>query len=201
MLIVASVHRNITSIKQVLRSCLGDADAGARKTARMFFLVLHSRIQLQGVMEIFNKELEPQTQKHISGEAQVPCAEYLDLLRLARNPGCVTDAFSAGGGSSVAPTPVSVGAASTDSQSSARAGATLGVERACFGLGAEEEEVDLFAAVTDRPLATTTRRQSLASGPVRLGQRPQPSSTVTLQSSDEAGDTAAAGLSRTSLHS
>eukprot|EP01034_Spumella_vulgaris_P026937 gene26937-33588_t len=87
------LERNMPTLKAVIRSGLTDADPGARKMSIVVFLTLHSRIQLQGLMEVFMEELEPAQQKHIHSELAIPSAEYSDLLKLSKNPQWLLESY------------------------------------------------------------------------------------------------------------
>ncbi len=167
------VERHLALVKQVIRSGLVDADGGARKIARLLYLVLHSRVALQGLMDAFFGELEASAQRHISNEQQVPSIELLDLLRLSRDPSCVGELFSgavpeSSNQSTESPPPPFFSISTSTASQQIQTLKTVSIA-ATSSIVTLHDDSDRFFALGDT--VAPNRRMSLSSGAVRLTHR------------------------------
>ena len=75
-----------------MRTAIADSDAGARKTARQLFWVLHDiSPTMQGQMKAMLHDLDPASQRYIQAEAVANTAELNDLLSIRQNPACLME--------------------------------------------------------------------------------------------------------------
>ena len=75
-----------------MRTAIADSDAGARKTARQLFWVLHDiSPTMQGQMKTMLHDLDPASQRYIQAEAVANTAELNDLLSIRQNPACLME--------------------------------------------------------------------------------------------------------------
>jgi hypothetical protein len=84
-------YRNIGTIKQVVRVAVTDADAGARKTARQLYWVLHSAPSLHAHMKALFNDLDGAVQRYITAEAAADSPEMVDLFSILQHPGCLLE--------------------------------------------------------------------------------------------------------------